>query len=67
MIDVSFCAYEVDIKAATLNEGITRFLVNMSPVVDPIAVTCRLHSLMPEITDVCFVRFNIGFLLLPPF
>ncbi|KAG1850634.1 hypothetical protein DFJ58DRAFT_729213 [Suillus subalutaceus] len=69
-IDMSFWAYEVDfnnepLPTTTLNEGI---LVNMSPVVDPIAVACRLHNLMPKLTYVnFFAKFDVGLPLPPPF
>lgn len=72
-IDMLFCVYEVDINnrrfpTTNLNEGITRLLVNMSPVVDLIAVACRLHSLMPKLTYVnFFTKFDVGLPLPPPF
>ncbi|KAG1736788.1 hypothetical protein EDB19DRAFT_2040201 [Suillus lakei] len=56
-IDMTFCAYSVDIKnepfSQTIpNENITRLFVGMSPIVDPITVACQLHTLLPKLTAV---------------
>ncbi|KAG1757131.1 hypothetical protein EDB19DRAFT_13386 [Suillus lakei] len=53
-IEISFCAFEVDINSESFpttipNERIIELFVNMSPIVSPIAVASQLQRLMPKL------------------
>ncbi|OJA10049.1 hypothetical protein AZE42_07688 [Rhizopogon vesiculosus] len=56
-IDIHFAACSIDANSepfsTTLpNETIARFFVGFSPIVDPKAVACQLHALLPNLTHV---------------
>jgi hypothetical protein len=56
-IDIHFAACAIDANSepfsTTLpNEMIARFFVGLSPIVDPMAVACQLHALLPNLTHV---------------
>ncbi|KAG2064996.1 hypothetical protein BDR04DRAFT_1234763 [Suillus decipiens] len=69
-IDMSFNACPVDVNSAPFsntnpNEKIWKIFVGISPIVDPVAVACQLHKLMPELTTVGFC--DLCFAVPPPF
>ncbi|KAG2048774.1 hypothetical protein BDR06DRAFT_962231 [Suillus hirtellus] len=56
-IDMTFCACSVDTDSEPFtktipNENITNIFVGMSPIVDPVAVACQLHTLVPNLSGV---------------
>ncbi|KAG0691795.1 hypothetical protein DFH29DRAFT_1010184 [Suillus ampliporus] len=56
-IDMAFDACPVDIHSEPFsktipNNKIARFFVGISTVIDPIAVACQLHALLPKVTTV---------------
>ncbi|KAG2157608.1 uncharacterized protein EDB93DRAFT_1220626 [Suillus bovinus] len=57
IVDMTFCACSVDTDSEPFsktipNKNISSIFVGMSPIVDPIAVACQLHTLMPNLTGV---------------
>ncbi|KAG1751340.1 uncharacterized protein EDB91DRAFT_601541 [Suillus paluster] len=56
-IEMPFCACPVDTNSEPFsktipNEKITRLFVGISPIVDPTAVACQLHIMLPKLTTV---------------
>jgi hypothetical protein len=54
-IAMSFCASAIDVNCepfskTTPNEKITSINVGISPIINPIAVACQLHVLLPNLT-----------------
>jgi hypothetical protein len=64
-ITIFFHASSIDIKSDSFsrivpNENITCIEVGDSPIVDPIAVACQLHTLLPNLTKVAHGYWHWG-------
>ncbi|KAG1742835.1 hypothetical protein EDB19DRAFT_1700610 [Suillus lakei] len=71
-IGMPFCACPVDTDSEPFsetiaNEKLTTLFVGVSPIVDPIAVACQLHTLLPKLTTVGLFDFDAEFFAPPPF
>ncbi|KAG2338013.1 hypothetical protein BDR05DRAFT_1062970 [Suillus weaverae] len=72
IIQMAFSACPVDVNSAPFsntnpNEKIAGLNVGISPIVNPVAVACQLHKLMPKLGIVGFYNWNLAELpALPP-
>ncbi|KAG0707383.1 hypothetical protein DFH29DRAFT_897164 [Suillus ampliporus] len=57
MIEMPFCAYPLDTSSEHFsktipNDKITCLFTGISPIVEPVAVACQLHTMLPQLTGV---------------